>query len=508
MKKNKLAYLVFAPVMLYISPALSQNSKNAPQTQQKLLTQKSFSVNESQNQALPLIKGQLKSTPQSEIQSNPLPVSVVSVTTKPQDQAASEEKLQLAQLLNQSLEYNSDFLAEKLQQDAIYEKSHTAKAAFLPIVRWNTNTQLAYQDPKNSNSFTTRGIGTGLNIQQPIYQADRFIALDQAQITRQLTPLALDVSKQNLWLKIVQNYFNILKQQQNLETLEKKQKSIEQQRIYAQKSFDAGLTSITDVREAQSRLDNLLSQKITVQNQIDSQKKQLEVLTGILPQKLNLAKFNIDLAKIDVYRQNTFKDINPANLQNAKISSIKVAQLNLALAEKEYEKAKKADYPVLDAYANANYNASAGGSQSNNTQKSASIGLQLSVPLFTTTAKGIKIREMALLLSKSQQDLISTQRRWQERYTLIMQNLDSLISQNKALISALKSNQANLDATQLAYKVGLRINIDVLNAQDQLYETQKQLSQNEYDALIAALELLAHLNRLEDKSHLSFLKNN
>ena len=62
-------------------------------------------------------------------------------------------------------------------------------------------------------------------------------------------------------------------------------------------------------------------------------------------------------------------------------------------------------------------------------------------------------------------------------------------AQVKALEAAESSSQLALEATQLGYKVGVRVNLDVLNAQTQLFSTQRDLAKARYDVLLANLKL-------------------
>ncbi|MCL6441788.1 MAG: TolC family protein, partial [Thermoleophilum sp.] len=64
-----------------------------------------------------------------------------------------------------------------------------------------------------------------------------------------------------------------------------------------------------------------------------------------------------------------------------------------------------------------------------------------------------------------------------------------LASVGRALEAAEASSQSALEANQLGYQVGVRINIDVLNAQSQLYQTKAQLAKARYDVLVGNLRL-------------------
>ena len=85
--------------------------------------------------------------------------------------------------------------------------------------------------------------------------------------------------------------------------------------------------------------------------------------------------------------------------------------------------------------------------------------------------------------------------------------VQSLQAQVLALEAAESSSSLALDATQLGYKVGVRVNIDVLNAQTQLYTTRRDLSKARYDTLVGGLKLRQAAGQLkpEDVSAVSRL---
>jgi len=59
----------------------------------------------------------------------------------------------------------------------------------------------------------------------------------------------------------------------------------------------------------------------------------------------------------------------------------------------------------------------------------------------------------------------------------------------KALEAAEASSKLALEATQLGYKVGVRVNLDVLNAQTQLFQTKRDLAKVRYETLLTGLKL-------------------
>ena len=76
--------------------------------------------------------------------------------------------------------------------------------------------------------------------------------------------------------------------------------------------------------------------------------------------------------------------------------------------------------------------------------------------------------------------------------------MTSGLAQVRAFEAAQVSSRSALDANKLGYEVGVRINIDVLNAQSQLYDTLQKLSKARYDTLLAQLKLKAATGTLGD----------
>jgi len=67
--------------------------------------------------------------------------------------------------------------------------------------------------------------------------------------------------------------------------------------------------------------------------------------------------------------------------------------------------------------------------------------------------------------------------------------VQSGLAQVKALEAAESSTKLALEATQLGYKVGVRVNLDVLNSQTQLFQTQRDLAKARYDVIVGGLKL-------------------
>ncbi|MGZ5848860.1 MAG: TolC family protein, partial [Ramlibacter sp.] len=168
---------------------------------------------------------------------------------------------------------------------------------------------------------------------------------------------------------------------------------------------------------------------------------------------------------------------------------------NLEIARLETEKARAGHKPTLDLQASYGVIRNINGSSTNplspsNTRPAiAQAGLVLNVPLFAGFATQNRIRETMSLEDKAQADLENARRTVAQNTRTAYFGLVSGQSQVKALEAAEASSQSALDANRLGYQVGVRINIDVLNAQSQLFQTKRDLAQARYNVLLGQLKL-------------------
>ena len=133
------------------------------------------------------------------------------------------------------------------------------------------------------------------------------------------------------------------------------------------------------------------------------------------------------------------------------------------------------------------------------TVESSQIGVQLTVPLYAGGAIQSQVREGAALLTKSEQDEEYAKRQAVLSARQAYLGLTSGLAQVKALEAALQSSLSNLASTKLGYEVGVRINVDVLNAMAQVADARTRLSRARYDTLMWQLRLKAAVGRLSEE---------
>jgi outer membrane protein len=168
------------------------------------------------------------------------------------------------------------------------------------------------------------------------------------------------------------------------------------------------------------------------------------------------------------------------------------AQINQEIAKRTISLNRAGHLPTLDFVANIN--------RSNNSaipveeqpafiETSKNIGIQVNIPIFSGFAVTSKVREAIALESKAGDDLEAAKRGAALAARQAFLGVNSGLAQVKAYEAAEISSQSSLESNKLGYEVGVRINIDVLNAQQQLYTTQQNLAKARYDTIMNGLRL-------------------
>jgi outer membrane protein len=156
------------------------------------------------------------------------------------------------------------------------------------------------------------------------------------------------------------------------------------------------------------------------------------------------------------------------------------------------ERAEAGHKPTVDLTASYGINRNPSGSTTTGASSrtnTTSVGVNLNWPLFAGFATQNRVRETLSLVQKAESDLQGAQRNVAQATRSAYFNVVSGLGQVQALEAAELSSQSALDANRLGYQVGVRINIDVLNSQSQLFQTKRDLARARYDVLLGGLRL-------------------
>ena len=396
----------------------------------------------------------------------------------------------LVELYESARAFDATYQSAKLQYDANLARADQARAGILPSAGLSAGASRVNVDNATSTanggaSFNTQN--ATLSASQPLYRPGNWASYEQGFRQVDLARAQLEAASQDLIVRTSQAYFDVLAAQDTLAFVRAQKEAVNEQLAFAKRNFEVGTSTITDTREAQARFDLVRAQEIAAENDLRVRKIALDQLVGITESQPRPLAFPVNLPDVVPAEVNTW-----VSQSEAVSPAIRQARSNAELADLEIKKAEAGHKPTLDATASYNVTknptntAQAGISSRANT---GSVGLLLNVPLFAGFSVQNRVRETLSLRDKALSDLEGTRRSVSQNVRTAFFGVASGQGQVRALEAAELSSQSALDANRLGYQVGVRINIDVLNAQSQLFQTKRDLAQARYNVLLGGLRL-------------------
>lgn len=371
--------------------------------------------------------------------------------------------------------------AQTYQAEA--EAMPQARAALLPTIAVTSGaTAFNSNDPsKKGNSWT----GYGLSINQPIFQINVWSKLSQAKDTVKKAFANLADAKQTLLLRVSKQYFNVLKTQDNLNFAKAAQKAFAKQLEQASQRYKVGLIAITDVLNAQAAHDNSYAQVIAAENELANARELLRVIVG--KNIINLAPLKPIINFTPPIPANTKKWVQLAYEKNW---ALQAARYDLAIAKKQIQENRAANYPTVALTSNVhrgkNYSASP---TSLNKSTDRNVGIVLNMPLFSGGSVISKTRQASYRYEAAKDTYQGKSRTTESDTRQAYNGVVTQLSQIKALKQAVISNKSALKATQAAYDAGTRTIVDVLNAQSSLINAEKNYAAARYTYIAQSLQL-------------------
>ncbi len=368
------------------------------------------------------------------------------------------------------------------------EKLPQGRAGLLP----NISLSGSYFDNRSDASpgvrTDTEPYGYRLLLVQPLYRKQNLETYEQARVQVLLSEQQLRLAEQELLLRSATAYFEVLQAEDALATARAQKEAFAEQLAQAKKSFEVGAATITDTREAQARFDLTTSQEIAALNDLEIKRRALEkIISQEAPALARLAEG----ARMPLPE--------PANMdtwvKQAEEDSLGVATFRsgLELARREVQRQRGGYLPTVDLQASYadNRNTSTTIVGTNIDTTTTQIGVVLGWNLFEGGATDSRVREAVANQERARYDLEDARRQSRLEARQGFLGVMSGDAQVRALEQALVSSEAQLRSTRLGLEVGVRTRVDLLNAQQQYFTTQRDLSAARYRTLLAGLQLKA-----------------
>jgi outer membrane protein len=417
----------------------------------------------------------------------------------------------LLQVYRQALTNDATFASARAQAQAGRERITQGRAGLLPTVAVTGEITRARSDQQGYDGQLVPGLTGGLvpytgaeytttnktymvSLQQPLFRWDRWETYQQSKLQQAISEAQFAQAQQDLITRVAQAYFDVLAAQDTLESTRGQKAATTEQLASAKRNFEVGTQTITDTHEAQAAYDLVVAQEIAAVNDLENRKSALQAIIGTAPSQLATLRPGVTLAPPQP--ANVDQWVSAAENQNYAVA---VAQLSLASAQRDISRNRAGHYPTLDLVATRQHREVSGQTQASGTTTGNAIGVQYSVPIFSGFAVTSRVRESIALEDKARNDLEANRRQAALVARQSFLGVNSGMAQVKALEAAEVSNNSSLESNKLGYQVGVRINIDVLNAQRQLYQTRTQLARARYDTIVAGLRLKAAAGSLREE---------
>ena len=334
---------------------------------------------------------------------------------------------------------------------------------------------------------------------QPLYRAQNWISYDQAKQQVSQADYVLASAQQDLILRVAQAYFDVLLARFNIEVLRSQKAAVSENLAQAKRNFEVGTATITDTNDAQAKYDQIVAQEISAQNDLDNKIATLRAIIGRTPNELKRLSgpYQPDLptpSALEAWVERSIRE----NYQ------VRIAQSNFDIAALEVGRQRAGHYPTLDLVASFQQGYAGAAASTNIAANFASdtriglIGVQLNVPIYQGGLVNSRVTQAVANQDVARQNLEGARRTAQLQAQTSFTGVTSGVAQIKAFEQALKSAQVSYDSNKLGLEVGVRTNLDVLNQQQQVFQTRFNLAQSYYNFIISALRLKQAVGALTD----------
>jgi len=408
----------------------------------------------------------------------------------------ADDMLSVYQLAVQS---DPQLQAAKAAYQSTLEVVPQSRAALLPNLgatgvvtrdRYH-NRNPAAGEPENSYA-TNKTFGAQLT--QAIYQRESFLKLEQTDSVVAQSKAQLTAAEQDLILRVATRYFLVLGAQDNLAFVKGDKDAIGRTLDQAQQRFDVGLSAITDVLEAQARYDIAVSDEINAEKLLADAREALREVTGVEPGTLEVLQPEIPLIPPEPAVEEQW--VTVATDQNPLLLAARAAT---ETARQEIDIQRAGHYPTLDLTADYAWrNNDFGGFGITQERNDSSIGVQMTLPLYTGGLISANIRQSQHQFTQAQETQVQQRRATERQARDYFRGVMTGISKVTALKQAVVSNEKALEAAEAGFDVGTRTIVDVLDTQRDLLSAKRDHARSRYDYLLDVLRLKLAAGSLEE----------
>lgn len=346
-------------------------------------------------------------------------------------------------------------------------------------------------------SYTSgQSYGTSVVWSKPLYDASANFARERLHREAEQARIQYRQIEQDLMLRVARSYFDVLVARENVALADTQAQAISEQLALAKQSYALGLSTASDTDDAQARYDGVVAAQIANQNDLANKSDAFAVLTGVQSQQLApiLSGFSASAlppATLEVWLDQTRRS-NPA---------VRQLELGVEIAELAGDQYTWRGAPVITAVASVGRQYDAGSiskSGGRDATTGGTIGLRLTIPLVDGGMRQSLLRQSMAIQDQQRYALEAGLRESQRATRQFFASLRDGAQRIRALERARVSGESSVRSSKVGQEVGVRTIIDVLNAEQNYYQTLYNLTSARSDYLYARLQLAASAGALDD----------
>ena len=403
--------------------------------------------------------------------------------------------LDLMQAYQAALAQDARIRAARAARDSAIERLPQAQAQLMPNIAINlgrnkndidrTQENALRQDIKFNEEYFS--YNQTLQLRLPLFRMPLFAGLRQAGFVVDDAEATLERELQDLGSRVTGAYMEALLAQDGLDLVLKQKAVITTQLDAARKSLAAGFGTRTDIDEAQARLDMNIADELSARQHVEFTRRQLEIL--INQPVYGLA--TVDEKRLPLLPPEPADVAEWIRLAEASSPEVRALQARLNAAKAEISKARGGHYPTIDAVAQISKSGSENVTSPSSSYTNHLIGLQVNIPLFAGGYVNSTVRQAIAEQIRAEENLEATRRDLAVHVHREHRSVTEGVLKVRALEQAVRSAQQLVTSSKRSFEAGSRTMVDVLNAEQQLQTTLRNLAEARYLYLVSRVRLRA-----------------
>lgn len=394
--------------------------------------------------------------------------------------------------------YESALANDATYQSAIHDNEAGLENRALGRSNLLPNIGLSYAKYKNRADLTQPNIlgelatthpaydskSSSVNLRQPLFNLDAYARYKQGNAQADYSEAVFSSKGQDLLQRLVGAYADAKFAEDQVALAIAQRDTLAEQRRVNDRMFQKGEGTKTDMLETQARLDLAEAQLLESRNNLAAARNNLAAIVGV------------EVSELDQLRDDfQVKTLQPASFEEWKAIAMErnpdlIAQrYYIEAGRQEVNKQRAGHAPRVDLVASYSKGLSESLTTLNQDYTSRTIGVQLIIPIYAGGSVSATTRQAVANLEKAKSDLDAKTKQvvveLRKQYDAVISGAARIAAQVKSVTSA----QELVQATEQSVKGGVRINLDVLNAQQQLYTTRRDLAQARYNYIVSYLRL-------------------